>query len=51
MNGTQRVRPGERVKAHLVPMTGGDDAAAAAAAPASGAAQQRAQNAQSNARA
>ncbi|SMF98104.1 hypothetical protein BSIN_5397 [Burkholderia singularis] len=28
MNGTQRVRPGERVKAHLVPMTGGDDAAA-----------------------
>ncbi|AOK31208.1 efflux RND transporter periplasmic adaptor subunit [Burkholderia singularis] len=28
VNGTQRVRPGERVKAHLVPMTGGDDAAA-----------------------
>jgi membrane fusion protein, multidrug efflux system len=24
VNGTQRVRPGEQVKAHIVPMTGGD---------------------------
>ncbi|CAB3757409.1 efflux RND transporter periplasmic adaptor subunit [Paraburkholderia humisilvae] len=24
VNGTQRVRPGEQVKAHMVPMTGGD---------------------------
>ncbi|MDN7813593.1 efflux RND transporter periplasmic adaptor subunit [Burkholderia gladioli] len=32
VNGTQRVRPGEQVKVHMVPMTGGDDAAAPVAA-------------------
>ncbi|WP_025100178.1 efflux RND transporter periplasmic adaptor subunit [Burkholderia sp. A1] len=39
VNGTQRVRPGEQVKVHMVPMTGGDDAAApvaAASLPAAG---------------
>ncbi|ALK32734.1 efflux RND transporter periplasmic adaptor subunit [Burkholderia plantarii] len=35
VNGTQRVRPGEPVKVHMVPMTGGDDAAAAPVAAAS----------------
>ncbi|NIF70495.1 efflux RND transporter periplasmic adaptor subunit [Burkholderia sp. Ap-962] len=41
VNGTQRVRPGEQVKVHMVPMTGGDDAAApvaAASLPAAGSA-------------
>ncbi|WP_186037400.1 efflux RND transporter periplasmic adaptor subunit [Burkholderia gladioli] len=41
VNGTQRVRPGEQVKVHMVPMTGGDDAAApvaAASQPAAGSA-------------
>ncbi|WP_186024764.1 efflux RND transporter periplasmic adaptor subunit [Burkholderia gladioli] len=41
VNGTQRVRPGEQVKVHMVPMTGGDDAAApvaAASQPATGSA-------------
>lgn len=28
VNGTQRVRPGEQVKPHMVPMTGGDDPSA-----------------------
>ncbi len=41
VNGTQRVRPGEQVKVHMVPMTGGGDATAdspiaAAAKPADG---------------
>jgi len=44
VNGTQRVRPGEPVKAHMVPMTGGGDGDSAtpvadAAKPASGRAQ------------
>ncbi|MCW0102387.1 efflux RND transporter periplasmic adaptor subunit [Burkholderia pseudomallei] len=48
VNGTQRVRPGEQVKPHLVPMTGGDDAAAAT--PVAGGVQ-RPRAAQGNARA
>lgn len=47
VNGTQRVRPGEQVKPHLVPMTGGDDAAAT---PVAGGVQ-RPQGAPGNARA
>lgn len=44
VNGTQRVRPGEQVKVHMVPMTGGGDSDSAtpvadASKPASGRAQ------------
>jgi membrane fusion protein, multidrug efflux system len=37
VRGTQLVRPGEQVKPHLVPMTGGDDASATPVASAQGA--------------
>ena len=41
VNGTQRVRPGEQVKPHMVPMTGGDAPSAPLAGNAKPAARRR----------